>query len=113
MKTANEFDDQESVPVPDNHVLAIVRDSDEARAIVETLNANGFSPEEIGILTGTADAEKLVSCPLNKRYIAGGRLAVFQGGPSRTGAKAPVGEPYGSSEQRGKTANRPLPRGLR
>ena len=50
----------------------------------------------------------LVSCPLNKRYIAGGRLAVFQGA-----SEAPVCEPYGSSEQRGKTANRPRPRGLR
>jgi hypothetical protein len=27
----------------------------------------------------------LVSCPRNSRYIAGGQLAVFQGGPSRTG----------------------------
>ena len=70
MKTANEFDDQESVPVPDNHVLAIVRDSDEARAIVETLNANGFSPEEIGILTGTADAEKLDAATGKKGFFA-------------------------------------------
>src|SRR5208282_5249088 len=55
----------------------------------------------------------LVSCPRNSRYIAGGQLAVFQGGPSRTGGKAPISESYGSSEQRGKTANWPRPRGLR
>ena len=41
----------------------------------------------------------LVSCPRNSRYIAGGQLAVFQGGPSRTGGKAPISESYGSSEQ--------------
>jgi hypothetical protein len=70
MKTANEFDEQESLPVPDNHILAIVRDSDEARAIVETLNANGFSPDEIGILTGTADAEKLDAATGKKGFFA-------------------------------------------
>jgi ABC-type branched-subunit amino acid transport system substrate-binding protein len=59
MKTATEFDDQESLPVPDSHILAIVANSDEAKAIVETLNANGFSPDEIGILTGATDAERL------------------------------------------------------
>jgi hypothetical protein len=59
MKTANKFDDQESLPVPDNHMLAIVANSDAAKAIVDTLNANGFSPEEIGILTGAPDAERL------------------------------------------------------
>jgi hypothetical protein len=36
-------------------------------------------------------------------------LAVFQGGPTRTGGKAPISESYGSSEQRGKTANRLRP----
>ncbi len=59
MKTATEFDDQESLPVPDSHILAIVANSDEAKAIIETLNANGFSPDEIGILTGATDAERL------------------------------------------------------
>src|ERR1700731_1557800 len=55
----------------------------------------------------------LVSCPRNTRYFAGGQLAVFQGGPSRTGGEAPISLSYGSSEQRGKTANWPRPRGLR
>src|SRR3984957_210120 len=40
----------------------------------------------------------LVSCPRNTRYFAGGQLAVFQGGPSRTGGEAPISESYGSSE---------------
>ena len=39
--------------------------------------------------------------------VAAGQLAVFQGGPSRTGGKAPISESYGSSEQRRKTANWP------
>jgi len=50
----------------------------------------------------------LVSCPRNTRYIAGGQLAVFQGA-----SEAPISESYGSSEQRGKTANWPRPGGLR
>src|SRR6202043_3420951 len=50
----------------------------------------------------------LVSCPRNTRYFAGGQLAVFQGA-----SEAPISESYGSSEQRGKTANWPRPRGLR
>jgi hypothetical protein len=50
----------------------------------------------------------LVSCPRNSRYIAGGQLAVFQGGPSRTSGKAPISESYGSIRRGGgKTANWP------
>jgi hypothetical protein len=38
--------------------------------------------------------------------VAAGQLAVFQGGPSRTGGnEAPISDSYGSNEQRGKTAN--------
>src|SRR5208282_4089123 len=51
---------------------------------------------------------RLVSCPRISRYIAGGQLAVFQGA-----SEAPISESYGSSEQRGKTANWPRPKGLR
>src|SRR6266478_8234096 len=51
---------------------------------------------------------RLVSCPRNSRYIAGGQLAVCQGA-----SEAPISESYGSSEQRGKTANWPQPKGLR
>jgi hypothetical protein len=41
-------------------------------------------------------------------YFAGGQLAVFQGGPSRTGGKAPISESYGSSESGGRrTEKRP------
>ena len=34
--------------------------------------------------------DDLVSCPRNTRYFAGGQLAVFQGGPSRTGRSAHI-----------------------
>ena len=40
--------------------------------------------------------------------VAAGQLAVFQGA-----SEAPISESYGSSEQRGKTANWPRPGGLR
>src|SRR5271165_2253957 len=54
----------------------------------------------------SVDLYRLVSCPRNSRYIAGGQLAVFQGA-----SEAPISESYGSSEQLGKTANWPRPGG--
>ena len=42
----------------------------------------------------------------NNGDVAGGQLAVFQGA-----SEAPISESYGSSEQRGKTANWPGPQG--
>jgi hypothetical protein len=59
MEQASQFDDRESLAIPANQVLAIVRNSAEAREIVQTLNRNGFRSEEIGVLSGTEDAEKL------------------------------------------------------
>ncbi len=50
----------------------------------------------------------LVSCPINNVAFAVGQLAVFQGA-----SEAPISGSYGSSEQRGKTANWPRPGGLR
>jgi hypothetical protein len=44
MKSASKFDDQESLPVPDNHILAIIKNPEEAKVIIETLNGSGFSP---------------------------------------------------------------------
>jgi hypothetical protein len=40
--------------------------------------------------------------------VAAGQLAVFQGA-----SEVPISDPYGPSEQRGKTANWPRPEGLR
>ena len=59
MKSANKFDDQESLPVPDNHILAIIKNPEEAEVVVEALNESGFSPDDIGLLKGEADAAKL------------------------------------------------------
>ena len=50
----------------------------------------------------------LVSCPINNVAFAVGQLAVFQGV-----SEVPISGSYGSSEQRGKTANWPRPGGLR
>ena len=52
LKSANKFDDQESLPVLDNHILAIIKNPEEAKVIVETLNGSGFSPDDIGLLRG-------------------------------------------------------------
>jgi hypothetical protein len=57
--TAKKFDNQEPLPIPANHILAIVSDSDEARAAVEALAGYGFSPDDVGILTGRDDAGRL------------------------------------------------------
>jgi hypothetical protein len=70
MKSANKFDEQESLPLPDNVILAIVTDSNEARIIIETLNRNGFSPDDIGLLVGKTDAEKLGAATGKKRFFA-------------------------------------------
>ena len=53
-------------------------------------------------------ASKLVHRLAYNGDVAAGQLAVFQGA-----SEAPISESYGSSEQRGKTANRPRPGGLR
>ena len=66
MKSATKFDDQESLPVSDNQILAIMTNPEEAKVIVETLNRSGFSPDDIGLLTGTVDAEKL-DAPTGKK----------------------------------------------
>ncbi len=42
MKSANKFDDQESLPVPDNHILAIIKNPEEAKTVVETLTRADF-----------------------------------------------------------------------
>jgi hypothetical protein len=43
MKLANKLDDRESLPVSDNHILAIITDREEAKVIVETLPERIFS----------------------------------------------------------------------
>ena len=57
---------------------------------------------------GYRERRNLVSCPINNVAFAVGQLAVFQGA-----SEAPISGSYGSSEQRGKTANWPRPGGLR
>jgi hypothetical protein len=46
MEKARKLDDKKSL-------------TDEANGVVRALNENGFSSDDIGLLTGTADAEKL------------------------------------------------------
>ena len=70
MKSANKFDEQESVPVPDNHVLAIIDNPEETKALVAELNRSGFSPDDIGLLAGQADAEKLDAATGRKGFFA-------------------------------------------
>jgi hypothetical protein len=58
VKSASKFDDQESLPLSD-HILEIIKNPEEAKVTIEALNGSGFSPGDIGLLTGKADAEKL------------------------------------------------------
>src|ERR1700720_2409384 len=83
------------------------------RARDRSNQSKGFVPAKgirLDAMGGRLKAEFwfLVSCPRNTRYFAGGQLAVFQGA-----SEAPISLSYGSSEQRGKTANWPRPGGLR
>ena len=59
MEKAIKFDEAERLPMPTKQVLAIVMDSDGAKEVVQALSESGFSSEEIGLLTGTEDAQKL------------------------------------------------------
>ena len=59
MEKAIKFDEAESLPMPTKQVLAIVMDSDGAKDVVQALSESGFSSEEIGLLTGTEDVQKL------------------------------------------------------
>jgi hypothetical protein len=70
MEQASEFDDQESLTILADHILAIIMDSDEATGIVETLNHNGFSPNDIGVLSGMEDAAKLDAASGKKGFFA-------------------------------------------
>ena len=79
--------------------------------IPHRLRCNSFDPRAFPTLRKWLPV--LVYRLLNPLSFAAGQLAVFQGGPSRTGGKAPISGSYGSSEQRGKTANWPRPGGLR
>ena len=70
MKSANKFDDQESLPVPDNHILAIIKNPEEAKVIVEALNRSGFSPDDIRLLTEETDADKLDAATGKRGFFA-------------------------------------------
>jgi hypothetical protein len=70
MKSANKFDEQESLPLPDNLILAIVTNLNETRTIIETLNRNGFSPDDIGLLVGKTGAEKFDAATGKKGFFA-------------------------------------------
>jgi 2,4-dienoyl-CoA reductase-like NADH-dependent reductase (Old Yellow Enzyme family) len=66
MKRAIEFDDKEKLAVPINHVLAVVNSDIEAAIIVEKLNKNGFSADEIGVLLGAEESTKLDAATGNR-----------------------------------------------
>ena len=70
MEQASEFDDQESLTIPADRILAIIMDLDEATGIVEVLNHNGFSPNDIGVLSGIDDAAKLEAASGKKGFFA-------------------------------------------
>jgi hypothetical protein len=70
MEKASEFDDRESLTIPVDHLLAIVMDSDEAISIVENLNHTGFSPSDIGVLTGKEEAAKFDAACGKKGFVA-------------------------------------------
>jgi hypothetical protein len=59
MKQAKEFDNQESLSLPADHMLAVVDDAEKATSLAQVLNQNGFTADDIGILVGPEDARKL------------------------------------------------------
>jgi hypothetical protein len=70
MEKASEFDNRKSLTLPVDHLLAIVRDADEAISIVENLNHAGFAPDDVGVLAGKEDAAKFDAACGKKGFVA-------------------------------------------
>lgn len=60
MNQASEFDDQESLNIPEKHLLALVSNSEQGGQVVEALCQSCFKSEDIGFLSGTESAAKKV-----------------------------------------------------
>jgi hypothetical protein len=56
----------DALAVPINHILGVVNSDIEAAVVVDTLNKNGFSGDEIGVLTGAEESTKLDAATGNK-----------------------------------------------
>jgi hypothetical protein len=69
MEKATEFDDQEPVKLP-NHMLAILSSEDGPESILEALNRDGFSSEDVGVMMGADDAAKLDALCGKKGFFA-------------------------------------------
>ena len=59
MNVAKGFDNQDSLPLPADEMLAIVDNAEQATRVAKMLNRTGFTADEIGILVGPEDARKL------------------------------------------------------
>jgi hypothetical protein len=70
MEKASEFDNRKSLTLPVDHLLAIVRDADEAISIVENLNHAGFAPDDVGVLADKEDAAKFDAACGKKGLVA-------------------------------------------
>jgi hypothetical protein len=70
MNQASEFDDQESLNIPEKHLLALISNSEEGGQVVEALRQSGFKSEDIGFLSGTESAAKIDAASEKKGLLA-------------------------------------------
>ena len=70
MEKAREFDDRQSLAIPVDHLLAVIRDRDEEHGIIKALNESGFAPDEIGLLSGPQGTAKLDAVCGKKGFFA-------------------------------------------
>jgi hypothetical protein len=56
---ATNFEGKESLGTPVNQVFAIIDPADRVQEAVQALKEAGIKPDEIGVLNGPSDAEKL------------------------------------------------------
>jgi hypothetical protein len=61
MKKARDFENAESIGIPINHLVSILRDSKRSKDVVEALHRGGFSTDEIGVLSGDEGVAKFDS----------------------------------------------------
>jgi hypothetical protein len=70
MEKAREFEDEESIAIPANHVLSILQDPNKSKEVVENLHRTGFSRDEIGVFMGAEGVAKLDSASGEKGFLA-------------------------------------------
>jgi hypothetical protein len=70
MKGATDYEDQGDLKNPVNQVVAILQREADLERVVADLHAAGFSSDDIGVLSGRKDADKLEAASGKQGWLA-------------------------------------------